>query len=160
MIQPYGSCRWTENFKKYATQVEQNILTLKRSAGMQGAQGVQGAQGSAGKRRSAEQLMTECDYHFEKISRPRWILVSSWNPTACRQRVLPDNSVFIGQKLVENIKAKKLLCDIWVFFKQCACVSNCSWQAIPNLTKLQITSLYDMRVLFNGSKESKVWRSQ
>ena len=33
-------------------------------------------------------------------------------PEAFGQTVLPDRSVLIGQKLVENTKIKKLKCDI------------------------------------------------
>ena len=35
-----------------------------------------------------------------------------WKPEAFGQIVLPDRSVFIGQKLVENAKIKKFKCDI------------------------------------------------
>ena len=35
-----------------------------------------------------------------------------YKPEACGQTVLPDRSVLIGQKLVENAKIKKLKCDI------------------------------------------------
>ena len=33
-------------------------------------------------------------------------------PEACGQTVLPDRSLFIGQKLVENAKIKRFKCDI------------------------------------------------
>ena len=33
-------------------------------------------------------------------------------PEACGQTVLPDRSVLIGQKLVENAKIQKFKCDI------------------------------------------------
>ena len=33
-------------------------------------------------------------------------------PEACGQTELPDRSVLIGQKLVENAKFKKFKCDI------------------------------------------------
>ena len=40
-------------------------------------------------------------------------LASFWKPEACGQTVLPDRSVLIGQKLVENAKIeKKFKCDI------------------------------------------------
>ena len=39
-------------------------------------------------------------------------MASFWKPEACGQTVLPDMSVFIGQKLVENAKMQKLKCDI------------------------------------------------
>ena len=35
-----------------------------------------------------------------------------WKSEACGQTVLPDRSVLIGQKLVENAKIKKFKCDI------------------------------------------------
>ena len=35
-----------------------------------------------------------------------------WKRKACGQTVLPDRSVLIGQKLVENAKIKKFKCDI------------------------------------------------
>ena len=40
------------------------------------------------------------------------ILASFWKPEACGQTVLPDWSVLIGQKLVENAKIKEIKCDI------------------------------------------------
>ena len=40
------------------------------------------------------------------------ILASFWKPEACGQTVLPDRSVLIGQKLVENAKIQKFKCDI------------------------------------------------
>ena len=41
----------------------------------------------------------------------KWSSLASFcNPKACGQTVLPDRSVLIGQKLVENAKIKK--CDI------------------------------------------------
>ena len=39
-------------------------------------------------------------------------LASFWKPEACGQTVLPDMSVLIGQKLVENAKIQKFICDI------------------------------------------------
>ena len=35
-----------------------------------------------------------------------------WKPEACGQTVLPDMSILIGQKLVENARIKKFKCDI------------------------------------------------
>ena len=54
----------------------------------------------------------------------KWsILASYWKPEACGQIVLPDMSVLIGQKMVENAKIQKFKCDIlsnfqtlWVHF--------------------------------------------
>ena len=42
-----------------------------------------------------------------------------WKPETCGQTVLPDRSVLIGQKLVENAKIKKFKWDILDYFKQC-----------------------------------------
>ena len=40
------------------------------------------------------------------------ILASFWKTEACGQTVLPDRSVLLGQKLVENAKIQKCKCDI------------------------------------------------
>ena len=55
--------------------------------------------------------------HFEwtKVNQKcqKWsILASFCKPEACCQTVLPDSSVLIGQKLVENAKIQKFKCDI------------------------------------------------
>ena len=55
---------------------------------------------------------SELRLHFEwtKVNskRQKWsILASFWKPEVCGQTVLPDRSVLIGQKLVENAKIKK-----------------------------------------------------
>ena len=52
---------------------------------------------------------SELRLHFEwtKVDKKcqKWSILSSfWNPEACDQTVLPDRSVLIGQKLVENVK--------------------------------------------------------
>ena len=39
-------------------------------------------------------------------------LASFWKTEACGQTVLPDRSVLIGQKLVENANFQKFKCDI------------------------------------------------
>ena len=39
-------------------------------------------------------------------------MVSFWKPEACGQTELPDRSVLIGQKLVENAKIRKFKLDI------------------------------------------------
>ena len=41
-------------------------------------------------------------------------LDSVWKPEACGQTVLPDRSVLIGQKLVENAKIKNSNATFWV----------------------------------------------
>ena len=46
--------------------------------------------------------------HFTVKKCQKWsILASFWNPEACGQTVLPDRSVLVGQKLVENTKIFK-----------------------------------------------------
>ena len=47
-------------------------------------------------------------------------LASLRKPKVCGQKELPDRSVLIGQKLVENAKIKKSTAAFWVIFKQCA----------------------------------------
>ena len=56
---------------------------------------------------------------------PKWsILASFWKPETCGQTVLPDRSVIIGQKLVENAKIKKFNCHILSNFQtKCFCSS-------------------------------------
>ena len=39
-------------------------------------------------------------------------MASIWKPEACGQTELPDRSVLIGQKLVENAKIRKFKLDI------------------------------------------------
>ena len=53
---------------------------------------------------SGQKLILKC----QKLS----IWASFWKPEGCGQTVLPDRSVLIGQKLVENAKIKKIKCDI------------------------------------------------
>ena len=63
---------------------------------------------------------------------------SFWKPEACGQTVLPDRSVLIGQKLVENAKIQKFKCDILGDF-QTLCLSSCS--SVKFETKTCIFSL-------------------
>ena len=43
----------------------------------------------------------------------KWsILTKFWKPDACGQTVLPDRSLLIGQKLLENAKIENEKCDI------------------------------------------------
>ena len=49
-------------------------------------------------------------------------LASFWKPEACGQTGLPDRSILIGQKLVENAQIKKFNATFWAIFKQCATV--------------------------------------
>ena len=60
---------------------------------------------------------SELPLHFESTKvdircQKRSILASFWKSEACGQTVLPDGSVLIGQKLVENAKIQKFKCDI------------------------------------------------
>ena len=55
-------------------------------------------------RKSGQKLIKKCQKWF--------ILASFWKPEACGQTVLPDMSVLIGQKLMENDKIQKFKCDI------------------------------------------------
>jgi len=50
-------------------------------------------------------------------------LASFLKPEACGQAVLPDRSLLIGQKLVENAKIWKFKCDILGDF-QTLCIST------------------------------------
>ena len=61
---------------------------------------------------------------------PKWsILASFWKPEGCGQTVLPDRSVLIGQKLVENAKIEKNSnATFWVIFKHCACAQVGKWE--------------------------------
>ena len=43
-----------------------------------------------------------------KNAKKCFILASFWKPEVCGQTVLPDMSVLIGQKLVENAKIQKI----------------------------------------------------
>ena len=63
-----------------------------------------------------------------------------WKPEACGQTVLPDKSVLIGQKLVENAKIKNSDGTIWMIFKQCDSdlfdfFSLFAWRKNPNVTQ-------------------------
>ena len=42
-------------------------------------------------------------------------LAKFWKPKACGQSVLPDKSVLIGQKLMENVKKANV--DVWKIVK-------------------------------------------
>ena len=65
---------------------------------------------------------------FIQNAENRSILASFWQPEACGQTVLPDRSVLIGQKMVENAKIQKFKCDI---------LSN--FQTVCKGTKMAIT---------------------
>ena len=64
-------------------------------------------------------IASEASYIYI-LSGQKWsILASFWKSKACGQTVLPDKSVSIGQKLVENAKIQKFKWDILDYFKQC-----------------------------------------
>ena len=48
-------------------------------------------------------------------------MASFWKPEACGQTELPDRSVLIGLKLVENAKIQKFKCDILGDFQTLWC---------------------------------------
>ena len=48
-------------------------------------------------------------------------MASFWKPEACGQTELPDRSVLIGQKLIENAKIQKFKCDILGDFQTLWC---------------------------------------
>ena len=49
----------------------------------------------------------------------KWsILESFWKPEACGQTVLPDKSVLIWRKMVENAEIENLKCDILADFQK------------------------------------------
>ena len=50
-------------------------------------------------------------------------MASFWKTEACCQTVLPDRSVLIAQKLVENAKIQKSKCDILSNFQTMCCCS-------------------------------------
>ena len=45
------------------------------------------------------------------------LLASFWKPEDCGKTALPDRSLLIGQKLVENAKIEKFICDIMSDFQ-------------------------------------------
>ena len=60
-----------------------------------------------------------------------------WKPEACGQTVLPDRSLLIGQKLVENAKVKKFKCDILSDF-----------QTLCHPLKVHIVKVHDKSITF------------
>ena len=50
------------------------------------------------------------------------IVLSQFKPETCGQTVLPDRSILIGQKLVENAKIQKFKCDILSNFQTMNCI--------------------------------------
>ena len=58
-----------------------------------------------------------------------------WKPEACGQTVLPDRSILIGQKLVENAKIENLKCDILGDFQTMWSVELCEKSELCFWTK-------------------------
>ena len=72
----------------------------------------------------------------------KWcILASFWKPEACGQTVLPDRSVLIGQKWVENAKIGKFKCDISANFQT-------MWQCLKNLSNWSVTKKFWLKKQF------------
>ena len=68
-----------------------------------------------------------------------------WKSEACGQTVLPDRSILIGQKLVENAKIQNFKCDILSDFQtMCYCVLW-SWGVPEKLFALIVGSTVDAR---------------
>ena len=64
----------------------------------------------------------EINLHFEWTKDyqkcQKWsILARFWKTETCGQTVVPDMSLLIGQKLVENTKIEKLKSDILSYFQ-------------------------------------------
>ena len=58
---------------------------------------------------------SEQHLHFEM---PKMVNLTSFlKPEACGQTVLPDMSILIGQKLVENAKIQQFKCDFLSSFQ-------------------------------------------
>ena len=56
-------------------------------------------------------------WYFHSVWKSQKILASFWKTEACGQRVLPNRSFFIGQKLMENAKVEKYKWDIMSDFQ-------------------------------------------
>ena len=54
------------------------------------------------------ELLLQFEWKKVHLKCQKWsILASFWKPEACGQTELPDRSILIGQKLVENAKIEK-----------------------------------------------------
>ena len=65
---------------------------------------------------------SELRLHFEltkvNLKSQKWsIWASFWKPVACGQTVLPDRTILIRQKLVENAIIQRLKCDFFGDFQ-------------------------------------------
>ena len=66
-------------------------------------------------------MVSEANYVYILSKMPKMLnLASFWKRDGCGQTVLPDMSILIGQKLVENAKIKISNETFWVIFKQFA----------------------------------------
>ena len=72
-------------------------------------------------------LRLHFEWTFVHSKCQKWsILASFWKPEACSQTLLPDRSVLMGQKLVENAKTKNSKWDILSNF-QTTCIIKLPW---------------------------------
>ena len=70
--------------------------------------------------------ITEMSHSILRAKRATYVYIFSGQflkPEAYGQTVLPDRSILIGQKLVENAKIKYSNATFWVVFKQSVMVS-------------------------------------
>ena len=74
-------------------------------------------------------------------------LASFWKREACGQTVLPDRSILVGQKLVENAKIEKLNWDILGDFQ-----TLCILLKRASLTKIRIFLVYKKEI-YSVTKE-------
>ena len=57
-----------------------------------------------------------------------------WKTEACGQTVLPNRSILIGQKLMENAKIEKFKCDILGDFQTlCSSLQTATWMKKANI---------------------------
>ena len=69
-------------------------------------------------------IASEVSYVYILIGQ-KLILAIFWNSETSGQAVLPDRSLLIGQKLLENAKkCQNSNATFWVIFKQCANIKN------------------------------------
>ena len=80
-----------------------------------------------------------------------------WKPEACGQTELPDRSDLIGQKLVENAKIKKFICDILGDFQTLwtGQLIIKKWLKMPNIANLKkkCTHCLPLAKLYNETVE-------
>ena len=82
-------------------------------------------------------IVSEASYIYilsgHKLIKKWSILASFWKPDVCGQTVLPDRSLFIGQKSVEKAKIRKL--KMWHFSWFSNTVFLFSWTQSPKGVK-------------------------